>query len=68
MRVLRPAGNLDSLRDPGLQMGADTTLLYELALAEGDQYAALLAAILNGVGAVCGDDADIELVVEEPDF
>jgi hypothetical protein len=49
-------------------MPADTTLIYELALAEGDQYAALLAAILNGVGAACADDGYVELVVEEPDF
>jgi hypothetical protein len=44
-----------------------TTLNYELALAEGDPYAALLAAILNGVGAVVADDTDGDLVVEEPD-
>jgi hypothetical protein len=49
-------------------MPSHTALLYELALAEGDQYTALLAAILNGVSAACGNDAGVELEVEEPDF
>jgi hypothetical protein len=62
------AGRQVDLREKGLMMPADTTLIYELALAEGDQYAALLAAILNGVGATRDDAAEVELVVEEPDF
>lgn len=47
---------------------AATALDYELALAAGDPYAALLAAILNGVGAISADDSDDDLVVDEPDF
>ncbi len=47
---------------------ANDALNYELALGEGDQYAALLAARLNGVGVECADETYFELVVEEPGF
>ena len=45
----------------------DTGLIYELALGEGDQYAAMFAAILNGAQAAPADTEN-ELVIEEPDF
>ena len=48
-------------------MTVDTGLIYELALAEGDQYAAMFASILNGVRAAPADTDD-DFVIEEPDF
>jgi hypothetical protein len=48
-------------------MTTDTALIYELALGEGDRYAALLASILNAADAAL-DDVDDDFVIEEPDF
>lgn len=46
-------------------MTTDTGLIYELALGEGDCYAALLASILNAADATL-DDLDDDFVIEEP--
>ena len=48
-------------------MTVDTGLNYELALDEGDQYAAMLASILNGAHAAPAETDD-DFVIEEPDF
>jgi hypothetical protein len=48
-------------------MTTDAALIYELALDEGDRYAALLASILNAADAV-PDDEEGDFVIEEPDF
>ena len=48
-------------------MTTDTGLIYELALGEGDRYAAMLASILNAADAAL-DDAHDDFVIEEPDF
>jgi hypothetical protein len=48
-------------------MTADTGLIYEFALDEGDRYAAMLASILNAADLSL-DDGDEEFVIEEPDF
>ena len=48
-------------------MTTDTGLIYELALGEGDRYAALLASILNAEDAAV-DDVDDDFLIEEPDF
>jgi hypothetical protein len=53
-----------------MHMGIDTGAIYELALGEGDQYAAIFAAILNAADAACearAFEAD-DFVIEEPDF
>ena len=41
--------------------------IYELALDEGDRYAATLASILNAADTA-RDDADDDFAFEEPDF
>jgi hypothetical protein len=48
-------------------MATDTSLIYELALGEGDRYAAILASVLNAAAAA-PDDGDDDFVIEEPDF
>ena len=48
-------------------MTADTHSIYELALAEGDQYAAMFASILNRANDAPAD-TDSDFVIEEPDF
>ena len=48
-------------------MTTDTGLIYELALGEGDCYAALLAFILNAAAAAA-DDGDDDFVIDEPAF
>ena len=48
-------------------MTTDTGSIYELALGEGDRYAATLAFLLNAADAT-RDDADDDFVIEEPDF
>ena len=48
-------------------MTVDTGLIYELALAEGDQYAAMFASILNRAQAAPADTED-DFVIEEWDF
>jgi len=48
-------------------MTTDTTPIYEIALGEGDRYAAMLASVLNAA-APAPDDEDDDFVIEEPDF
>lgn len=68
-RAKFPPSSRASSRATGTQIEQPRHALnYELALAEGDPSAALLAAILNGVGAVVADDTDGDLVVEEADL
>jgi len=48
-------------------MTTDTGSSYELALGEGDHYAATFASILESARAAL-EDADDDFVIEEPDF
>jgi hypothetical protein len=48
-------------------MTTDPGSIYELALGEGDRYAAMLACILNAADATPDDEGD-DFVIEEPDF
>ena len=48
-------------------MTTDNTAEYELALNEGDEYAAMLAARLNKMSLSNDNDGE-EMVVDEPDF
>jgi hypothetical protein len=50
-------------------MSIDTTIEYQIALEQGDEQTAVLAAIVNGVSSLFDDDEEeLELLVEEPDF
>jgi hypothetical protein len=48
-------------------MATDSGSIYELALGEGDRYAAILASVLNAAAAALDDEHD-DFVIEEPDF